>query len=261
MVSAHSPCTTGCGSVATLSFQTYKSLADASPSVDSSAQRGTHIPSDNLQVPTARVASGKCCVPQHPCMSTRMHVLQGCTPTVFRRRARRMSATIGSSMRSGRRRGCTPSAMTPATSRQAPPAAFLPCHALLGCMHEGGHGRCCGQQAASAIPNWVGMRVGWPTGFHHNLCVQEAEKYFASEKQNFLAQMYGWQNVYVGACAVMWQATGEQRCPPPHMHACINNLPPVVLGSGPLLLCEQQCHGCAMSSESQNVVHEEGPVE
>jgi hypothetical protein len=43
------------------------------------------------------------------------------------------------------------------------------------------------------------------------VCVQEAEKYFESEKGNFRAQHYDWQNLFVGACAVMWQATGEAR--------------------------------------------------
>jgi hypothetical protein len=41
--------------------------------------------------------------------------------------------------------------------------------------------------------------------------MQEAEKYFESEKGNFRAQLYDWQNLFVGACAVMWQATGEAR--------------------------------------------------
>ena len=48
---------------------------------------------------------------------------------------------------------------------------------------------------------------------YYLLRVQEAEKYFASEKGEFQAQEYDWQNVYVGACAVMWQSTGEQRYP------------------------------------------------
>lgn len=41
--------------------------------------------------------------------------------------------------------------------------------------------------------------------------LQEAEKYFESERSHASSIQYDWSEVYTGACAVMWQSTGEQR--------------------------------------------------